>query len=98
MMMFHFRRTIVNEFQPDYVSPPGDSILELLEAVGMTLESLAQSMGMSEDAVEEIIQGNAIITPEIALQLESVFGVPAAFWLRREQHYREGLARIKKGT
>jgi addiction module HigA family antidote len=88
----------VNEFQPDYVSPPGDSILELLEAVGMTLSDLAQSMGhgVSEDAVGEIIRGNAIITPEIASQLESVFGVPAAFWLRREQQYREGLARIEE--
>jgi len=82
-----------NEYLPDYVSPPGDTLKEALEAIGMTQRELAERTGRPSKTINEIIQGKAAITPETALQLERVLGVPAGFWIRREQHYRESLAR-----
>ncbi len=84
---------IQNQYTPNFVSPPGDTLQETLEALGMTQAELAERTGRPKKTINEIIQGKAAITPETALQLERVLGVPAAFWLRREQHYREFLAR-----
>lgn len=85
-----------NEFQPDYISPPGDTLQEVLESLGMTQAELAVRMGRPKKTINEIIQGKAIITPETALQLELSLGAPASFWLNREQQYREALARIQQ--
>lgn len=45
--------------------------------------------------ISAIIKGNAIITREIAEQLERAVGAPADFWLTREGTYREWRARDK---
>lgn len=82
-----------NEYRPDYVSPPGDTLDELLEERGMSQAELAERTGRPKKTINEIIKGKAAITPETALQLERVLGVPANFWLKREQQYREFLAR-----
>lgn len=82
-----------NEYLPDYVSPPGDTLGETLEEIGMTQKELADRTGRPSKTINEIIQGKAAITPETALQLEHVLGIPASFWIQREQHYRESLAR-----
>lgn len=82
-----------NEYRPDYVSPPGDTLAELLEEREMSQAELADRTGRPKKTINEIIQGKTAITPETALQLERVLGVPASFWLKREQQYREFLAR-----
>ncbi len=82
-----------NEYEPDMVSPPGDTLLETIETLGMSQSELARRMGRPRKTMNEIIRGKAEITPETALQLERVLGVTASFWLNRERHYREWLAR-----
>ena len=84
---------VQNEYVPDYVSPPGETLLETIETLGMTQAELAERTGRPTKTISEIIKGKAAITPETALQLEKVLGVPASFWTNREQHYRESLAR-----
>lgn len=87
---------IQNEFRPDYVSPPGDTLLEVLESLGMTQAELARRMGRPKKTINEIIQGKTAITPETALQLELVLDIPASFWSNREQQYQEAKARIEE--
>lgn len=84
-----------NEFQPDYISPPGDLLFEILESLGMTQAELASRMGRPKKTINEIIQGKTAITPDTALQLERSLGTPASFWLSRESQYQEALARIQ---
>lgn len=81
------------EFRPDYAVPPGESLLEVLEGLGMTQAELAERTGRPTKTINEIIKGKAAITPETALQLERVLGVPARFWNNLERNYREALAR-----
>jgi HTH-type transcriptional regulator/antitoxin HigA len=87
------RAMVQNEYWPDTVSPPGDTLLELLEERGMSQAELARRTGRPTKTINEIVQGKTAITPETALQLERVLGTPASFWNRRERHYREALAR-----
>jgi addiction module HigA family antidote len=86
-------KTIQNQFQPDLVPPPGDTIKESLEALGMKQAELAKRMGASEKYVIDLLCGDACISAETALKLERVFNVPARFWTNLEQGYRDFLAR-----
>jgi HTH-type transcriptional regulator/antitoxin HigA len=82
-----------NQYDPDEVSPPGETLQEILDDRGMTQAELATRTGRPKKTINEIIQGKAAITPETALQLERVLKVPADFWVNRENHYRANLAR-----
>ncbi len=83
---------IQNQYTPDYVSPPGETLQEILEEQSMTQAELAERTGRPKKTINEIINGKAAITPETALQLERVLNIPASFWNNREQQYREALA------
>jgi len=61
----------------------------------MTQRDLASRMGRPLKTINEIIKGKASITPDSALQLERILGMPASFWLNLERNYREVLARRK---
>ena len=83
-----------NQYAPDIVSAPGETLLETLEDLGMSQAELARRIGRPKKTVNEIVQGKAAITAETALQLERALGIPAKFWLTREAQYREALARL----
>lgn len=87
---------IQNQYTPDYVSPPGETLEEVLEERRMTQDELAEKMDRPSKIINEIIKGKAAITTEIALQLEMVLGIPANFWNNRDRLYREFLAKQDK--
>ena len=89
-------RTATHEFEPDFVSLPGETLQEVLDERGISQANLAERTGRPKKTINEIVQGKAAITPETALQLERVLGVPAAFWNSLERNYRENLARIEE--
>lgn len=83
-------------FTPNYAIPPGESLVELLDAVGLSQADLAERTGRPKKTINEIAKGKAAITPETALQLERVLGVPSSYWNALEQNYRAALARIEE--
>ncbi len=83
-------------FRPDYAIPPGVTLLETLEAIGMTQAELADRMGRPKKTINEIIAGKTAVIPETALQLERVLGTPASFWNNLERNYQEARARIQE--
>lgn len=87
-----------NAYHPDTVSPPGETLQELLEHQGMSQAELAERTGRPKKTINEIVKGKAAITPETALQLEKVLGVPARFWMSRESAYQEWVARTAEAT
>src|SRR4051812_8301938 len=82
-----------NQYLPDEVSPPGETLLEVLEERGISQAELAERTGRPRKTINEIVKAKSAITPETALQLERVLGVPAHFWNSRESAYREFIAR-----
>lgn len=83
----------INEYTPDEVSAPGETLEEILEGKQMTQTELAQRLGLAHKTVNEIIRGKAPLTHETALGLENVLGIPATFWNSYEMAYREFLTR-----
>lgn len=82
-----------NQYIPDYVSPPGETLLELIEERGISQNELAKKLKQPEKVINGIIQGIEPITSEIALTLEQVLGTSATFWNNREKNYQDN--RIK---
>ena len=88
--------TIINEYNPEIVSLPGDTLREALEERSMAQSDLAVRLGKPTKLVNEIIKGKARITPETALKLETVLNIPASFWIARQSRYDESVARQKE--
>lgn len=82
-------------FAPDWVSPPGDTILDLLEERDWSQAELAQRLGYSPKYVNQLSKGKVPLTEEAAMRLERVLGSTVGFWLAREARYRERCARLE---
>lgn len=83
-----------NEYDPDVVTPPGETLQDILEALGMTKAELGLRIGKTPKTIGEIVNNNAAITPDTAVALEKALGAPASFWNNRERRYRQSLASI----
>ncbi len=75
-------------YTPKEISPPGETIAEILEERGMTQVDLARRMGRSEKTISLVINGKSPISTETAGQLEMVLGTPASYWLSHEAQYQ----------
>jgi len=82
-----------HSFRPTYAVPPGETIADLLEEREMTQTELAKRLGVTLKHTNQVVNGGASISAELALGLEKVFRVPANFWLNRESLYQADLAR-----
>lgn len=76
-------------------TPPGATIREQLEDRGMTQKEFALRMDMSEKHISKLINGEVHLTPDVALRLEYVLGIPAQFWNNLEAIYQEKCARVQ---
>ena len=81
------------ELHSDLAVPPGEYLKEVIDELGMTKDELARRMGRPPSKLSAIFKGTKAITPDTAMQLEKVVGVPAHIWLGLESEYRLALAR-----
>jgi addiction module HigA family antidote len=82
------------QLEREHISPPGDTLLETLEYIGMQQNELAERMNKNIKNINRIIAGEEAITEKTAVQLEEILGIPASFWLNRENNYRQDLAQL----
>jgi HTH-type transcriptional regulator/antitoxin HigA len=61
----------------------------------MRQKEFAARMDMSEKHISKLINGDVQLTPEVAVRLEVVLGVPAKFWNNLEAIYREKIIKIE---
>lgn len=84
-----------SQFSPDWVSPPGDTILDLIEEREWTQAELAERLGYSTKHVSQLINGKVPLTEDAAVKLQTVLGASVGFWLKREAIYRERVATLE---
>jgi HTH-type transcriptional regulator/antitoxin HigA len=80
----------------ELIIPPGASLQEAIDNLGMSQADLALRTGLSKKTINQIIQGHEPISYETAERLERVTGVPASLWNNLEATYRGRLARQKE--
>ena len=76
--------------------PPGEYLEEVLEELGMSKSEMATRMGRPLSKLSAVFKGTKAITPDTALQLERVVGVPAHIWTGLETDYRLAQARQRE--
>ena len=81
------------EIYSDLAVPPGVYLTEIAEEMGLSQAELARRMGRPVQVISEIANGIKSITPDTALQLEQVLGVPAHIWAGLETEYQLTKAR-----
>lgn len=83
-------------FTPDTVTPPGETLREMIEHADMTQVELAERTGLDKKTINLIARGKAPVTQETALAFEKVFGLPARFWMALESQFAEHQARAEQ--
>lgn len=74
-----------------FAIPPGETLRELMDALGMTKATLARHLEWSVNEVEYLLSGNRPLWPETAWRIYEITKVPSKFWLSLEKKYREAL-------
>lgn len=74
--------------------PPGAIIKEQLDERSISKKEFIVRMEISKMNANKLINGEILLTKDIALKLELVLGIPYKFWLNLEKIYRKKLKMI----
>lgn len=83
-------------FQPDWASPPGDTIADILDQRAITTQELRQYLHGLPVEVDHLLSGRTTITIALARRLHETLGGSVEFWMARDYHYRVDAARISR--
>lgn len=75
---------------------PGEHLLDFIEDAGISQAELAERVGISKKAINEIVKGKAPITQQTAFRLSKVFAVSPDFWISLQSNYDLGVARERE--
>lgn len=78
--------------KPDWVSPPGHTIVSILEERELTIEQFARDIGHSAALAQKLLDGTHPIDVDLAHRLSRAIGASQNFWMAREHDYRASLA------
>lgn len=84
------------EFLPNWASPPGDTINDILCERGIRHSEFAASLEESEGFVQDLLEGRSAITIGLARRLQNILGASAEFWIARDAFYREDSSRLNQ--
>ena len=66
---------------------------EIVEAHGVTINTLAEKFGVSRQAISALLNGGAALTADMAIRFEHAFGVRADTLMRMQTRYDLAKAR-----
>ena len=67
---------------------------DCVEPLGLTITGAAKVLGVTRQALNNLVNGKAGISPEMAVRISKAFGGSPEMWLRLQANY--DLARIKQ--
>ena len=66
---------------------------DCLEPLGLSVKEGAKVLGVTRQALNNVVNGKAAISPEMAIRLAKAFGSTAETWLRMQLAYDLAAAR-----
>ena len=66
---------------------------DCLEPLGLTVTEGAKVLGVTRQALNNVVNGKAAISPQMAIRLSKAFGSTAETWLRMQLAYDLAAAR-----
>jgi len=88
----------MNTFEPNWASPPGATVLDLLQERQVPVKELAHRAHRDVLSVSRLIFGVEPLSADWAECLSAMLGASPGFWLRREEMYRTDLRRLCEST
>ncbi len=86
----------LNEYYPQEVLHPCETLKEKLEEMGMSQKEFALRTGKPEKTIIAVLKGESSITSEMAVMFENINRIPAHFWLNKQAQFNEYKARLKR--
>lgn len=83
-------KNILLHFNPDWVIHPGNTIIEII------INNWAKANNINEIEIQDIINGEGKITPELAEQLSKLTGLNKQFYLNLQYNFDKNLQRLKE--
>ncbi|MBS3857567.1 HigA family addiction module antidote protein [Proteus mirabilis] len=71
-------------YKPPHV---GELITETLNEINLSIDILAEKLGMNVFETKQLVNGNRIITLQIAKRLSMTLGSSPSFWLNIQKNY-----------
>ena len=79
-------------------SHPSDFIrTEIIEELGLNVTRAAEILGVRRATLSDLLNGNAALSPEMALRIEKAFGVGMDMLLRMQAWYDASQMRARAG-
>ena len=75
---------------------PGRHLQSVIEARELTVAETAHALGVTTHQLHDVISGNVVLSPEMAMRLEIVIGSTAESWLKMQSDFALGRIRHKK--
>jgi addiction module HigA family antidote len=67
---------------------PGETVrYDCLEPLGLSVTEGAKALGVTRQALNNLVNGKSGISPEMAIRLEKAFGGRASIWLGIQMDY-----------
>jgi len=60
---------------------------DCIEALGLSVTQAAKGLGVSRQALTNVLSGKSSISPKMAVRLEKAFGSTATAWVRLQANY-----------
>ena len=82
-------------FQPDWISPPGETVGHILEERGLSHADFSASIEFESGRLNQLLDGSLSICEDIAEKLARTLGASPEFWRSRESNYRAAVKRLE---
>ncbi len=69
---------------------------DCIEPLGLTITGAAKVLGVTRQALNNVVNGKAGISPEMAVRLSKAFGGSAEMWIRLQSNYDLAQVRVEE--
>lgn len=84
------------KYEPNYCVSPGCVLREEMECRNTSVKEMADLLLIDEEYMIKLLDGEEILTNDIAERLNNVWEVSAQLWINLEHSYQKGKTEGKK--
>ena len=82
-------------FQPNWASPPGETIAAILKARAIPLHRFCELIGLKEQQTLGLLRGHHRIDSKLAARISASVGSTPRFWIERERKFQSNLRALE---
>lgn len=84
------------EFDPQWTSPPGETLVDILSERRIRIDEFAQLLGQTLPEAQLLLDGVAPLDSTTAKKLSGIVGGSPEFWCNRESQFRAAISKVAR--